>query len=74
MKITPISNFSIKSNNKNEYLKQQGDKVANRLLLASFIGVSGLAITAQCYGRKTSPIKLIAEGFENIINLFKNKK
>ena len=74
MQISPISNLSIKSHNNNENLKQQGNKVANRLLFASFIGVSGLAITAQCYGRKTTPTKLLKEWFENIISHFKNKK
>lgn len=74
MQISPISNLSIKSNNNNENLKQQGNKVANRLLFASFIGISGLAITAQCYGRKTTPTKLLKEWFENIISHFKNKK
>ncbi len=77
MQISPISNFGIKSNintTNNDELKQRSQKVANNLLFASFIGISGLAITAQCYGRKTTPTKLLKEWFEDIINLFKNKK
>ena len=77
MQISPISNLGIKSHSNTttqNNLKERSNKVANKLLFASFIGISGLAITAQCYGRKTTPTNLLKELLENIINLFKNKK
>ena len=74
MQISPISNFGIKSNintTNNDELKQRSKKVANNLLFASFIGISGLAITAQCYGRKTTPTKLLKEWGDSLLNKLK---
>ena len=76
MRITQTNhyvNYKNYETTQSQELKQHSNKVANRLLFASFIGVSGLAIGAQCYGRKTTPIKLLKEWSETLINHLKNK-